>query len=143
MVKVQQVFDAAIHLMDEQSETSGATETTDTNEYRYRTISILNTLIPALYPFSDTYDNSAAGRPVCPQLTLTGSYKNPDFQQIVPLDDTLALAVLPYELASLLLAGEDSERSALFHRQYNQVFADIRSKIPASFEPIPMPYGSF
>jgi hypothetical protein len=143
MVKVQQVFDAAIHLMDEQAETNGATDTTDTNEYRYRTISILNTLIPALYPFSDTYDNSAAGRPVCPQLTLPNGYKNPDFQQFVPLDDTLALAVLPYELASLLLAGEDSERSALFHRQYTQVFADIRSKIPASFEPIPMPYGSF
>lgn len=143
MIKVQQVFDAAIHLMDEQSETNGATITTDTDEYRYRTISILNTLIPALYPFSDTYDNSGAGRPICPQLAIPGSYKTPDFEQLVPLDDTLALAVLPYELASLLLAGEDSERSALFHRQYTQVFADIRSKIPASFEPISLPYGTF
>ena len=38
MVSVQQVFDMAIHLMDEQSESTGATETVDTQEYKFRTI---------------------------------------------------------------------------------------------------------
>ena len=52
MVTVQQVFDTAIHLMDEQNESNGGTQTVDTDEYRFRTISILNTAIPALYPYS-------------------------------------------------------------------------------------------
>lgn len=52
MITVQQVFDAAIHMMDEQYELNGNTVTTDTNEYKYRTISILNTVMPALYPIS-------------------------------------------------------------------------------------------
>lgn len=64
MTTIQQVFDMAIHLMDEQNESSGATVTSDTNEYKVRTISILNTIMPGLYPYSDTYDSSAAGRPL-------------------------------------------------------------------------------
>lgn len=40
MVTVQQVFDTAIHLMDEQNESNGGTQTVDTDEYRFRTISI-------------------------------------------------------------------------------------------------------
>lgn len=142
MVTVQQVFDAAIHLMDEQSETNGQTMTVDTSEYKYRTISILNTILPSLYPYSDTCDNSLGGRPVCPAL-VTASYATPDFAQTVPLDDGLALGVLPYALAANLLAAENESLSLRFLSQYNQVFADIRSKIPASFEPIPPLYGLF
>ena len=40
MVTVQQVYDAAIDLMDEANETTGATKTADTREYEIRTISI-------------------------------------------------------------------------------------------------------
>ena len=47
-ITVQQVFDQAIHLMDEQNETTGATITADTAEYKSRTISILNTAIARL-----------------------------------------------------------------------------------------------
>lgn len=144
MITVQQVFDAAIHMMDEQYELNGNTVTTDTNEYKYRTISILNTVMPALYPFSDTYNKEFEhGRPMCPMLALPESYKDPDFEQMVPLDDTLASGVLPYALAAHLLAAENAELSAWFLARYTQVFADIRSKIPAEFESIPMPYGAF
>jgi DNA/RNA endonuclease G (NUC1) len=45
--------------MDEQSERSGETLTVDTQEYKFRTISILNNIIPVLYPYSDTYDKYA------------------------------------------------------------------------------------
>ena len=55
MVTVQQVYDIAIHLMDEQDENSGATSTIDTTEYKLRTISILNSIIPSLYAYSGTY----------------------------------------------------------------------------------------
>ena len=139
MVTVQQVFDSAIHLMDEQSESTGQTVTQDTNEYKYRTISILNTLMPSLYPYSDTCDHSAPGRPVCPVL-VAASY---DFTQTVPLDDGLALGVLPYALAGHLLAAENESLSIWFLSRFNQVFADIRSKVPAAFESIPTPYGLF
>ena len=148
MITVQEVFDMAIHLMDEQSETNGTTLTTDTQEYKYRTISILNTIMPALYPYSDNYDSSGNGRPVCPMLQVTAgengaNHAKPDFAQVIPLDDTLALGVLPYGLAAHLLSGENVELSAWFLSRYNQAFADLRSKIPGTFEPIATPYGLF
>jgi hypothetical protein len=141
MTTVQQIFDMAIHLMDEQSETSGVTLTTDTQEYKFRTISVLNAVMPALYPYSDTCDRTGSGRPVCPALAVGSSPSSPDFTQAIPLDDTLSLGLLPYALAAHLLANENEELSSWFLRMYSQCFGDLRSKIPASFEPIPLPYG--
>lgn len=143
MTTVQQIFDMAIHMMDEQSETSGNTLTTDTQEYKFRTISILNAVMPALYPFSDTLDTSGTGRPVCPMLSAPANPNQPDFTQEIPLDDTLAMGVLPYALAAHLLAGENEALSVWFLTRYNQVFGDIRNKIPAAFESISTPYGLF
>lgn len=144
MITVQQVFDTAIYMMDEQYETNGITETTDTKEYKFRTLAVINSLLPQLYPYSDNYDTSGTGRPVCPQLKLpTETTPQLDFTQEIPLDETLALGVLPYGLAAHLLASEDMELSAWFLNRYNQAFADLRSKIPGSFEPIVAPYGLF
>lgn len=144
MTTVQQVFDMAMHMMDEQAETTGATMTDDTEEYKLRTISILNAIIPSLFPFSDTYDVSTplAGRPRVPALTAT-DHANPDFTQTVPLDDTLAMGVLPYGLAAHLTATENSDLSEWLMQQYNMKFADLRGRIPSSFEPISTPYGLF
>lgn len=143
MTTVQQVFDAAIHMMDEQNEATGATVTNDTEEYRLRTLSILNTVMPSLYPYADTYDSAKPGRPVCPALSQAGGHNAPDLTQVIPLDDTLAMGVLPYALAAHLLAGENEELSAWFMNRYLQSFGDLRSKIPAAFEAIPLPYGAF
>ena len=142
MTTVQEVYDQAIHMMDEQSESNGATQTADTQEYKFRTISILNTLIPSLYPYSDNYDNTQSGRPVCTMLEAQ-DYSRPDFTQLIPLDDTLARAVLPFGLAAYLLAPENEDLSAVFRNQYVQTFADIRNKIPAQWEKIGTPYGLF
>ena len=142
MTTVQQVFDMAIHMMDEQNESSGISDTADTKEYRFRTISILNAVMPALYPYSDTCSDEGRGRPICPALDLT-NIRKPDFTQQIPLDDTLALGVLPYALAAHLLAGENEELSAWFQNRYNLAFSDLRSKIPGTFEPIVAPYGLF
>lgn len=143
MITVQQVFDMAIHLMDEQSETNGSTQTTDTQEYKFRTLAILNAIIPSLYPYSDTFDASGTGRPVCPLLEIPTDHSKPDFTQGIPLDNTLAVGVLPYALAGHLIAGENQELSVWFLNRYNQAFADLRSKIPGTFEPISAPYGLF
>lgn len=142
MLTVQQVYDMAIHLMDEQDESTGKTVTVDTSEYKLRTISILNSVIPALYPYSDNYDTSGPGRPV-PPLLAAGEYSNPDFEQVIGLDTTLCAAVLPYYLAAQLLSSENDVLSAWFLARYREAFADLRGKIPASFEPISTPYGLF
>lgn len=143
MTTVQQVFDTAIMLMDEQSESTGKTVTTDTSEYRYRTLSILNVLLPQLYPYSDTYDNTHPGRPLCPPLQLPQNATQPDFTQPVPLDDGLCWAVLPYGLAAHLLASENESLSAWFRNRYEVSLVELRNKIPASFKPIYNPYGFF
>ena len=80
---------------------------------------------------------------MCPLLMIPSDHSKPDFTQEIPLDDTLARGVLPYALAGHLIAGENAELSAWFLNRYNQVFADLRSKIPGTFEPISAPYGLF
>lgn len=142
MVTVQQVYDIAIHLMDEQYETSGATVTTDTQEYKFRTLSILNSIIPALYPYSGNYTVGDSGRPSAQQLKAD-DYANPDFDQVIPLDDTLSLACLPYFLAAQLLSSENDTLANWFMTQYRVALSDLKSKVPASFESISMPYGAF
>ena len=142
MVTVQQIFDAAIDLMDEQNETTGATVTADTLEYKLRTISILNTAIPALYPYSSNYDSTMPGRP-CAEPLRADSRSEPDFAQEIPLDDALCWALLPFYLASLLRSSEDTEFSMRMMTEYNKVLAELKDKLPAEFEPIPMPYGGF
>lgn len=141
-ITVQQVFDQAIHLMDEQHETTGATATADTNEYKTRTISILNTVIPRLYPYSGNYDRSEAGRQDPPTLTWN-DYRNPDFSQVIQLDNALCLGLLPFYLAAQLLSGENEGLAAWFMNQYREALADFKRNVPASFEPITAPYGLF
>lgn len=142
MVTVQQIFDMAIHLMDEQNESNGNTITVDTSEYKSRTISILNSVIPALYPYSGDFDPGTSGRPV-PQILEWGNYQNPDFAQTVALDDTLCLSVLPYYLAAQLLSAENETLAAWFMNRYRETFNDLRNRIPADFERISTPYGLF
>lgn len=142
MATVQTVYDMAIHLMDEQNEQSGATETVDTQEYKFRTISILNSVIPALYPYSGDFRQTASGRPA-PEPLDVGDFKNPDFGQAIPLDETLCMAVLPYFLAAQLLSGENAELAAWFLTRYREAFADLKSRMTASFEPITPAYGLF
>lgn len=142
MTTVQQIFDMAIHLMDEQNESNGATGTVDTNEYKYRTISILNSVIPRLYTYSSSYVDKGKGRNAPRQLT-TEDYANPDFEQTIPLDDVLSLSLLPYYLAAQLLSAENETLSAWFMNLYRENFNDIRSKSLADFEQISTPYGLF
>lgn len=138
MASVQQIYDMAIHLMDEQNEDSGSTSTMDTAEYKFRTISILNTVIPALAPYSENWEgkNGVA-------ILYPGSYQNPNMEQNIPLDDGLSFALLPLYLAGMLLASENDDLSAVFMNRYNNTFFDLRNKQAAVFEPITPAYGLF
>ena len=138
MTTVQQIYDMAIHILDEQSEATGATVTEDTAEYRYRTISILNSAIPVLPPFSSDYD------PPNPPLALDFSdYENSDMEQPIPLDDRLSLALLPYFLAAKLIQTENESLSALCLNQYRDAFQQLRDHSPGSWEKIVPSYGYF
>ena len=142
MAKVQEIFDMAIHLMDEQSESNGSTGTVDTQEYKFRTISILNSVIPALQIYSSDYDRTGFGRPE-PEILLADNHANPDFTQEIRLDNTLSYSLLPYYLAAQLLSGENEDLANWFLARYREAFTDVRNKVLAEFEPISTPYGLF
>ena len=81
MQTVQFVFDMAIHLMDAQNESTGATETTDTHEYALRTPNLLNTLLDKVYPYSDTY----------PAVSNETNAERPYLESVTSLEDFLDL----------------------------------------------------
>ena len=130
----KRVFDLAIALMDEMNENTGATDTTDTKEYKLRTPNILNVLCGELYPYSDTYTLSTDGkRPTCPVIE--------DIDSTVGLDDALCTTVLPYGLAAHLLLGENNVMAGYFSQRYEEMREKLKNA-PASFEPITDAYGA-
>ena len=136
MTNANWVFEKAIHLMDEQSESSGAAVTSDTNEYRMRTLSILNVLRHELYPYSDTYVPGVDGvRSICPLIT--------SFEEDIGLDDALAQGVLPYGVAAHLLLGENDTMASFFIQRYQELVSSIGARTPAEWEDILPAYGGF
>lgn len=130
MTNANWVFDRAIHLMDEQYENDGSTRTADTEEYRHRTLSILNVLRHELYPYSDTYENGTSGkRYVCPEIK--------SFEQEIDLDDAIAQGVMPYGLAAHLLMGENNTMASFFNDKYTENMYTIGTRRMAVFEDIP------
>ena len=138
MVTVQKVFDATINLMDEQAQGNGMTMTEDTEEYKFRTVAIINVILPTLYPYSQYYIPGHQ-----PELLDTNKSAEEAFEQEVPIEECLAIGVLPYALAAHLVAGENEELSAWFLNRYNNAFSQIINRLPASFEQIATPYGLF
>ena len=130
----RQVFNLAIALMDEMNENTGATDTTDTKEYKLRTPNILNVLCGELYPYSDTYTlNTDGTRPICPVIETIDS--------TIGLDDTLCATVLPYGLAAHLLLGENNVMAGFFNQRYEEMREKLKNA-PASFESISDAYGT-
>lgn len=129
MITVQQVFDTAIMLMDEQSESTGKTRTEDNLEYQFRTLPILTTLLPQL------------GGTV--QLQLSKDPAAPDFSQPVPLEEDVCLGALPYGLAACLLAGENEPLAAWFQKRFQESMAALPRGSTGTFHPIQPPYGLF
>lgn len=120
----QTVFELAIHLMDEANLATGAADTSNTREYKNRTIPILNVLRVECFPFSDTYPAAEDGkRPVCPVIET--------WEEPIPLDDALCQGVLPYGLAAHLLLGEDDHMASFFQQRYEEQLAMLGRSVPA------------
>lgn len=133
MRTVREIFDIAIHLMDEQSESSGVTLTADTMEYSYRTPSALNSILNWAYPYSDTYTQAMDGRrPTYPKVT--------SLEDTVDMDDYICLSVLPYGLAARL-AEESSGMKDWFEQTFLERLEASRQTAPAASGDVEDVYG--
>ena len=130
------VFQRAITIMDELSD-DGKYKYEDTDEYRNRTLAILNLLVNELYPFSDTYKKNqewdTGRRPVAAQLE--------DLYSEIDLDDYCAGSVLPYGLAAHLLLGEDPSVANYCQQRYDELKASLSRGLPSVSEDIEDVYG--
>lgn len=129
----QRIFDLTMALMDELSE-SGATDTSDTKEYKNRALFILNTLRGELYPYSDTYKLVEPGkRPIVSVIE--------DFQHDIDLDDYICQTVIPYGLAAHLLLDENPSAAAYFNDRYTELVMMLARGLPQGSEDIEDLYG--
>lgn len=123
-------------MMDELSD-EGKYKYEDTDEYRRRTLAILNVLQGELYPFSDTYklnsDWATGRRPVISALE--------DLYSAIDLDDYCAGTVLPYGLAAALLVDENPTSANFFQQRYDELKAGLGRGMPAESEDIEDVYG--
>lgn len=130
------VFQAAITIMDELSD-EGKYKYEDTDEYRNRTLAILNILQNELYPFSDTYglnqEWASKRRPVASRLE--------DLYSEIDLDDYCAGTVMPYGLAAHLLLNEDPATANYCQQRYDELKASLMRGLPAESEDIEDVYG--
>ena len=133
MTTPEMVLELAIALADNQDE-SGKYKIADNDEYRYRTLQILNTMTGELFPYSDTYKITEKGkRPIIEYLV--------SFDQPIGLDDYICRSVLPEGLCALLFAGEDPTMASTHMQIYEERKATLARGMPAESEPIVDVYG--
>lgn len=131
----QRVFDLAMALMDEVNESTGQTDTSDTREYKNRTLFILNVLRGELYPYSDTYDKDVENgkRPIAAVIE--------NFEADIQLDDYICQSVIPYGLAAHLLLDENPTAASFFQSRYEELRSLLARGLPQGSEDIIDLYG--
>lgn len=130
----QRVFDLAMGLMAEVNETTGATDTSDTKEYKVRTLFILNVLQGELYPYSDTFLATEVGkRPILPVID--------SFDSVIGMDDYVCQSVMPYGLAAHLQLDENTANASFFMQRYEEMRDKLTRGLPQASEPIENVYG--
>ena len=129
----QEVFDRAMHLMAESDDSTGATVTADTQEYRVKSVGILNVLINEVYPYSDTFQAEEGKRGVLEPITAL-----PDD---IDMDDFICGTVLPYGLAAELLKLEDASIGNYLYQRYQELLRQAMLSIPSSSDSITDVYG--
>lgn len=135
MTTAQRIFDLAMGLMDEVNESTGATDTSDTREYKNRTLFILNILRGELYPYSDTFKAAEDGkRPIAKPIE--------DFATAIDLDDYICESVMPYGLAAHLLLDENPSSAGFFQQRYDELKQLLARGLPAESEDVVDVYGS-
>lgn len=130
----QQIYDAAISLMDRRSQEDGSTQNAENQDYQDRALDILNTIRQECYMASARWDNHGPDRAICPRIE--------DFTSaIVGIDDGVAQGAMPYGLAYHLLLQEDPTSADYFRLKYEEMLALLRNQQTADFERIEPAYG--
>ncbi len=130
----KEILSAAIGLINSAETSTGRTDTAANEDYKARTLLILNVLRGEVFPYSSTYGQpDGNARLVCGRI--------PDFDSDIGLDDIIAQTILPYGLAAQLLLGEDPAAASFFQQRYEELIARLGSGVPRSFEPIEDVYG--
>lgn len=129
---VSDVFDATMQLIDELND-AGESQTSDTEEYKNRTLGIMNILISECYPYSDEKDTT---KPDSAWKAVT------DFDDALKgIDNTLAYGVMPYGLAANLLPDENPGLANFCQQRYETLLAQKRSRMQADVGEIEDLYG--
>ncbi|MGI6498151.1 MAG: hypothetical protein ACOX0U_04935 [Oscillospiraceae bacterium] len=130
----QDIFNLAIQLMNEGDDETGVSDTRDNKDFKFRALPVLNVLQQECCLASDTAPEAAPGvRTVFPILT--------GMDDVVPLDDFICIAVLPYGLAAHLLMEVNPDLAQKLLSRYKQLLSDAKRNIPAVSEDIGRPYG--
>ena len=111
MTTVNDIYEAALILID-------ANNDTDTSEYESKALGIVNVLRGECYPYSDTYDDTGPGRPICPLLT--------SMADSVGLDDYICQSVLPYGLGAHLLLDENPTTASYLNQRYQELLNELK-----------------
>lgn len=134
---VQNVYDAAIKLMNEQRDTSGETMIPDTVDYKNRCIDILNSLIVKAFPYSDTFyaDYETLGdgkKPIAPRVST--------FADEIGLDEAIS-GILCYGLAARLEEKEEPAFARDMMAEFDEQLVLLSRATPTVSEPIEDIYG--
>jgi hypothetical protein len=136
MTNAQDIFNLAMAVIDELNE-RGAADTTDTSEYKHRTLQILNVLQGELYPYSDLYEVPVKGKRSIAFPILKFD------EAIASLDDYICRTVLPYGLAAHLLMDENPAVASTCLQRYEELRAGLSKGMCYGSEEIEDVYGSF
>jgi hypothetical protein len=131
----QGVFDLTMALIDELNET-GVSDTSDTAEYKHRTLEIINILQGELYLYSDTFEAPVDGKRSIAIPVI--NFEEP----IVSLDDYICRTVLPYGLAAHLLMDENPAIASTCLQRYEELKRTLSQGMCAGSEEIVDVYGS-
>ena len=127
------VFKLTMAAIDELNE-AGKADTSDTKEYKNRTIQIINILQGELYPYSDRYEAIAGKRAIAvPVINWE--------EEIVSLDDYICRSVLPYGLASRLLWDENPALANTCLQIYEDLKRSLDEGLTSASEDIEDLYG--
>jgi len=124
----QWIFEHTMALIDELND-NGEADHSDSQEYKRKTLPLLNILQGELYPYSDTYkQRNDRKRPVLYPLESLEDYIN--------LDDYICQTVIPYGLASHLLVDENPTMASFAQQRYDDLKAGLRNGIPGMSQDI-------
>lgn len=105
------VFEAAIDALDGRDDL-GDYKIEDNDEYRNRTLTILNDVCQELYKYSDTCDVIPGRRPVCPLIV--------NFTDPLGTDDHINKTLLPDALCARLLVDENPSVANYYQQEYER-----------------------